>query len=182
MQPMGLEEQINWYAQRTPSELSGLAVGQCPELGLGCGGHGEEIAIGRRLQCKCGAQKFEVSAFRWKRDENAPETLLSPVLAVCSGCNKEITVFDCEQHGYGPIACDTSSTAHGQKEPTAEKEDLNGHTGPQTVDIVHYYPDDLFDPEFDEFSDRRADLFTWVRIVLEEDTGPGHPDLSFECA
>lgn len=182
MKPLSIDEQIDWYAQNTPSYLSGLVIGQCPELGLGNGGHGEEIAIGRRLQCECGGQKFKVSAFRWKRDENTPEVLLSPVMAVCSACKKQIEVFDCERHGYDPIACEISSTVHGLKEQTAVKENITKFLRPQTVDVVHYYPDDLFDADFDEFSHRRADLFTWLVIVIGEDTSPSYPLLTFECA
>jgi len=90
-------------------------------------------------------------------------------------------VFDSDQHGYDPIACGTSTLAHGERQQDAREQKIASGT-PQTVDFLAYYPDDLFDDEFEEFADRRSDLFTWLRIVIGENTEPDYPFLEFECA
>ena len=173
---MNLEEQISYYSHRTPGHLKGIVHGGCPELGLGNGGHGEQIAVGYRLRCRCGNERFKVSAYSWN------EVHIGPVSAVCSTCSSNFTIFDSEIHGYDPVACGTSASAHGEREETAQKKSLSSLSDPKTVDIVTYYPDDLFDEGFDEFDERRGDLFTWIRIIIGEDANPNFPMLDFECA
>lgn len=179
---MKIDEQINWFARRTPGHLQGYVTNECPELGLGPGGHGEEIAVGYRLKCRCGNLKFAVSAFLWKRDAASPETLLSPISAECSDCNSTITVFDSDLHGYDPVACESSTTAHGEREDHASEYVIASKSSPATVDLIAYYPDDLFEEDFSEFAERRNDLFTWVRIIVGENIDPDYPLLDFECA
>ncbi len=179
---LDLDEQIGWFSRGTPGHLLGMVGKDCPELGLGDGGHGELIAIGYRLRCKCDCQTFMVTAFRWQRDPNTPEVLLSPVRATCSDCGCQILVFDSDQHGYGPVACNVTSLAHGERQESAVEEFIASKANPATIDIVVYYPDDLFDDDFEQFAGRRHDLFTWLKIVVGENTDPDYPLLSFECA
>ncbi|MEP3845481.1 MAG: hypothetical protein ABJM43_09085 [Paracoccaceae bacterium] len=173
---MNLDEQIGYFSRRTPGHLKGIVHADCPELGLGNGGHGEQIAIGYRLRCTCGNEFFKVSAYSWN------EVHISPVSAECSQCGSKCTIFDSELHGYDPVACGTSSSAHGEREEAAYKSCLSSLSDPRTVEIVTYYPDDLFDEDFDEFAERRADLFTWIRIIIGEDANPNYPMLDFECS
>ena len=107
---------------------------------------------------------------------------IGPVTAFCSHCSSDFTIFDSDIHGYNPVACETSSSAHGEREKTALKKSVSSLSDPRTVDIVTYYPDDLFDEGFDEFADRRSDLFTWIRIIVGEEVNPNYPLLDFECA
>ena len=60
---MNLDEQISYYSSSIPGHLKGIVYAGCPELGLGDGGHGEQIAIGFRLRCTCGHELFEVTAY-----------------------------------------------------------------------------------------------------------------------
>lgn len=90
-------------------------------------------------------------------------------------------MFDSDNHGYDPVACGTSSIAHGEREKDASKEKIEAGK-PQTVDILAYYPDDLFEADWDDLADRRSDLFTWLRIVIGENSEPDYPFLDFECA
>ena len=173
---MNLDEQISYYSSSAPSHLKGIVYEGCPELGLGDGGHGEQIAIGFRLRCTCGNELFKVSAYLWN------EVHISPVNSLCSHCGSDFTIFDSNIHGYDPVACGTSSGAHGEREETAQKKFVSSQSDPRTVDVVTYYPDDLFDEDFDEFADRRGDLFTWIRIIVGEDVNPNYPMLDFECA
>lgn len=174
---MNLDEQISWFSRRAPSHLDGIVHAGCPELGLGDGGHGEQIAVGYRLRCTCGNQLFAVTAYLWNS-----ESSISPVRATCSKCAKKIVIFDSDLHGYDPVACESSSNAHGEREDNTIKKNVFSLSDPKTVDIVAYYPDDLFDQEFDEFADRRNDLFTWFRIIVGEEINPDYPPLDFECA
>ena len=178
---MNINDQIDWFARRPPSHLMGLVSNDCPELNMGVGGHGEEIAIGFRLKCKCGSQSFSVSAYRWRRKPDSPEALISPILASCHDCGTSLLVFDSDQHGYDPVACGTSSLARGEREQGATEQKVSSGA-PHAIDIVAYYPDDLFEADFEEFADRRSDLFTWLRIIVGENTDPDYPLLDFECA
>lgn len=173
---MKLDAQIEYFSRRSPSHLTGIVSG-CGELGLGDGGHGEVIAIGYRLHCTCGHQLFEVTAYL-----RNPESLIAPVSATCVSCRSHFVVYDSDIHGYDPIACETSSNAHGERDKNAIKTTLASASEPKTVDIVVYYPDDLFDDTFEEFAERRSDLFTWIRIIIGEEVNPSYPLLDFECA
>lgn len=175
-----LSEQIGYFARQTPSHLSGYLSADCPELGLGQGGHGEDIAIGYRLTCSCGEQKFEVTAYLWTNPDFDQETLLSPVTAVCSDCKNIIVVFDSRVHGYDCVVCDDTTTLSGEEVEGAIRKKLSSLEEPETVDIVLYYTDDLFDVEFDGFV--KADCFTWITVVVGTNTSPKYPLLSFECA
>lgn len=174
---MNRDEQTSWFSHRTPSHLVGFVYAGCPELGLGDGGHGEQIAVGYRLRCTCGNQLFAVTAYLWNSISS-----ISPIRATCSACHQEITIFDANQHGYNPIACEISADLHGERDDKTANNSIATSPNPQTVDIVAYYPDDLFNEEFDEFADKRNDLFTWLRIIVGENTKPGYPPLDFECA
>lgn len=174
---MNLDEQISYFSSCIPSHLNGVVHAGCPELGLGNGGHGEQIAIGFRLRCPCGHEHFEVTAYSWNEGP-----YLGPVTARCGDCHRNLTIFDSDLHGYDPVACETTSSVHGEREETAVKTTVSSLSNPRTVDIITYYPDDLFYEEFDEFADRRGDLFTWIRIIVGEDVNPSYPLLDFECA
>jgi len=171
------EDQVNYFSRTVPGHLKDIVFSGCPELGLGAGGHGEQIAIGYRLHCKCKNELFEVTAYAWKE-----ASLIGPVNAKCSSCGRSYTVFDGDIHGYDPVACDTPSNAHGEREESAYKMNLSSLSDPKSLDIVTYYPEDLFDNDFDEFADRRADLFTWIRIIVGEEVNPDYPFMEFECA
>lgn len=176
-----LSEKIDYLARQTPSHLSGYLRADCPELGLGQGGHGEDIAIGYRLTCNCGEQKFGVTAYLWKNPEDGHEGMLSPVTAVCSNCQNSIVVFDSRAHGYNPVVCDfDQTTISGEEIDAAKRKDLSTLAAPETLDIVTYYPEDLFDAEFDDFD--KADCFTWITLIVGENTSPRYPMLTYECA
>lgn len=177
MTEMETDKQIEWFSRHVPSHLKGIVSPDCPELGLGNGGHGEEIAVGYRLKCRCGNKEFEVSAYLWRS-----VSLISPIRANCVRCGENIVVFDSDIHGYDPVACEMSSSVHGEREDEATVQYISSASEPKTVDIITYYPSDLFNQDFDDFSDRRNDLFTWIRIVVGEEINADYPALDFECA
>ena len=176
-----LAEQIDYFARQTPSHLAGYLKPDCPDLGLGPGGHGEDIAIGFRLTCRCDEQSFKVTAHSWVNPDFGQEVMLSPITAVCSNCQNSIVVFDSRIHGYNPVACNYSATTvSGEEVEESTLTNLATLEAPETVDIIMYYPDDLFDAEFDNFE--KADCFTWITIIVGANTSPEYPMLSYECA
>ncbi len=177
-----IQRQIDWYLRGTPSHLQNLCSNNSPELGLGSGGHGEAIAIAYRLTCQCGCQHFGVTAYLWQDGQNPPRATLSPVNASCESCGKQIVVFDSDLHGYDPVVVGSSTTAHGEREENAILHEIASLENPATVDIVAYYPDDLFEPDMEEFASIKRDLFTWLTIIVGEDTAPDFPLLDFECS
>lgn len=175
------EEQLDYFCRRPPSCIAAFLKRGPGELELGPGGHGEKIAIGFSLACECGSDTFAVSAFRWQRDQDTPSALINPLTAICSGCQKERLVFDGRVHGYDAVACEDQSEANGLQEETAVAENISELSDPRTLDAVFYYPDDLFDECSDDFSDRREDLFSWVRFVIGR-SAPERVVVGFECA
>lgn len=91
-------------------------------------------------------------------------------------------MFDCALHGYDPVACDEQTTVHGEQEESAVEFNVAPLSDPETVDVVLYYPDDLFEEDFEEFADRRGDLFTWIKIVVGKNLEPDYPFMEYECA
>lgn len=179
---MDLNTQIDWFSQHRPSHLIENLRGNCPELNLGNGGHGEEIAIGYRLTCECGNQSFSVFCYFLPDTDTLEDTPINPVYARCSACKQKLLVFDGDHHGYDPIACDTPIQPHGARETNATLRELAAGIEPTSVDLVFYFPDDLFSPEFNDVTDRRRDLYTWLRIVISNLSETERSVLDFECA
>ena len=174
---MTFDDQIDYFARRAPSHIAGFVTADVGDLGLGFGGHGEEIAIAYRLRCSCGHDQFAVSACLWNANQ-----LIAPVTAACAMCAKGLVVFDSEQHGYNPVACEMPAGLHGQKEEGTALVPISTSDDAKPVFVVAYYPDDLFEDGFEEFADRRSDLFTWLRIAIGLKDDPKNLLLDFECA
>ena len=179
---MNFDEQVAWYCKGGPNILDGFSARGAPELGLGDGGHGEIISIGYRLVCKCGCETFAVQAYSWTNPDFDIKTTISPVKVTCSACGFSKVIFDSAIHGYDPITSGYETTVNGLKDKTAVPFDVAAPDDPKCVDVLVYFPDDLFDEDFDDLAERRRDLFTWLRIVVGEDANPDYPMLDFECA
>ncbi|MEO0682247.1 MAG: hypothetical protein AAF192_17725 [Pseudomonadota bacterium] len=96
-------------------------------------------------------------------------------------------VFDSDLHGYDPVVGGVGWSVHGEREEHTEPLRIEPLTiepvsRPVTVDMVTNHPDDLFDEDFDEFAERRSDMFDWIWIVFDGRWKDPDSSMEFECA
>ena len=129
------------------------------------GGHGEPINVYYHVGCKeCESNLFHVNGYYWFNDHYKKEFFVAPLSLICCLCNNTSVIYNPVEHGYDPEACDFPGTDFSQEKgthsalfecPGCNKDSLE-------VSVWFSYPDDIFDEEFQDFSGREQDLFTWI--------------------
>jgi hypothetical protein len=195
---MELRDQAHYFWSHPPRCIAGFAVKPAALPGFEFDGHASVPPINVPgvviegpihlntvflLACTCGKDHHYVLGYHWHNpDFNNQAVFLSPIVLRCAACGKEAELIDTDRHGYDAEIGGIVATVRANGEPGEYECDQCGRQ-PFQVFARFEYPDELFDGDFEEFSGREQDLFTWFSVVGK---CPGCSRLlsitDFECA